>query len=207
MKLTFRIWALILGAAAVAVILGGWFLGVAPQLSAAGSTSDSAVQVEAQNQQMQIRLAALSKTAAKVDSMKAEDARLQQEMPSILKPNRVIRRFDDLAALDGVTVKSVSFSDSAPYSVPASATGVATGSGAAPAPVLAKTDPAITAANFTVIPVIVSVTGTQDEVFQFAHDLQNDQRTFAIDGIQTTKDDTTSTVIATFDANIYTLKR
>ena len=40
-------------------------------------------------------------------------------MPTILKPNTFIRRINEVAALDGVTVASVAFSDAVPYSAAA----------------------------------------------------------------------------------------
>jgi Tfp pilus assembly protein PilO len=209
MNVSLRIWVIAAVAAVVAVVAGGWFIGVQPQLAAAATTSQNATGVEAQNRATMLKLARLTKAAAKVDSMKVENETLLKAVPTILKPNTFIRRITEVAALDGVEVKIVSPDAAVPYAPPASMTaaGSAPVGGGAPAPVLAKTDPMITAANFTVVPVTTTVTGTADSVLQFTHDIQNDQRTFAVTGLELTKDDKTSTVTAMLSGDIYTLKR
>jgi hypothetical protein len=199
-----RIWGLVSGAAIVAVLAGGWFVGVQPQLAAADTATQTAVGQEAQNQVTRVKLAGLAKAAAKVDAMTAENAVLLKSVPTILKPNTFIRRVSEVATLDGVTVMSVAPGMAVAYTAPAPA---APAAGAAAAPALAATAPLITAANFTVVPVTVIVTGSADSTLQFAHDIQNDERTFAVTGYQTSKSEDSSDVTATLNGYIYTLKR
>lgn len=203
MNLNLRIWGLVSGAAIVAVLAGGWFVGVQPQLAAADTSTQTAVGQEAQNQVTRVKLAGLAKAAAKVDAMTAQNAVLLKSVPTILKPNTFIRRVSEVAALDGVTVMSVAPGLAVPYSAPAPVAAA----GAAPAPALAATAPSITAANFTVVPVTVIVTGDADSALQFAHDIQNDERTFAVTGYQTAKAEDSADVTATLNGFIYTLKR
>ena len=203
MNLNLRIWGLVSGAAIVALLAGGWFVGVQPQLAAADTSTQTAVGQEAQNQVTRVKLAGLAKAAAKVDAMTAQNAVLLKSVPTILKPNTFIRRVSEVAALDGVKVMSVAPGLAVPYSAPAPAAAA----GAAPAPALAATAPSITAANFTVVPVTVIVTGDADSALQFAHDIQNDERTFAVTGYQTAKAEDSSDVTATLTGYIYTLKR
>jgi Tfp pilus assembly protein PilO len=199
-----RIWGLVSGAAIVAVLAGGWFVGVQPQLAAADTSTQTAIGQEAQNQATRVKLAGLVKAAAKVDAMTAENAVLLKSVPTILKPNTFIRRVSEVAALDGVTVMTVSPGLAVAYTPPAR---VAPAAGAAAGPALAATASSITAANFTVVPVAVIVTGSADNALQFAHDIQNDERTFAITGYQTSKAEGSSDVTATLTGDIYTLKR
>lgn len=197
---TTRIWAIACGAGTMAVLAGGWFLGVQPQLAAASTAADATTAAQAQNQATAIKLASLTKAAAKIDTLKAEDATLVKAVPGILKPNTDIRRINELAALDGVTVSSVTLGDSAAYTPPAAGD---TGTLA-----LGTADPAITAANFISIPTTVAVVGTADAVIQFAHDIQNDERTFAITSVQTTVDESNSgNTNGTFSGFIYAVKR
>jgi Tfp pilus assembly protein PilO len=204
MKPNLRIWGLVSGAAIVAVLAGGWFVGVQPQLAAAETSTQTAVGQEAQNQATRAKLAGLVRAAAKVDAMTAENAVLLKSVPTILKPNTFIRRVSEVAALDGVTVMSVSPGTAVAYTAPAP---VAPAPGMPAAPALAATSPAITAANFTVVPVSLIVTGSADSALQFAHDIQNDERTFAVTGYQTAKAEDSSDVTATLTGSIYTLKR
>lgn len=191
----------------VLVLAGGWFLGVQPQIAAAATSAGSTMSVQTQNQSTRIKLAELAKAAAKTSAMETENAVLLKAVPSILKPNTFIRRINEVAALDGVRVASVSSSDSVVYTPPASVANpaAAAADGTASVP-LAQADPSITATNFTAVPVTVAVTGTAAAVVQFSHDIQNDERVFAINNIQTTTDDT-GLVAATFAGYIYTLKR
>lgn len=205
MTINLRIWGIAAGAATVAVLAGGWFLGVQPQLAAAAGTAQTTASVEAQNQATTIKIAALTKAAAKLDGMKAEDAVLQKAVPTVLKPNTFIRRVGEVATLNGVDIVSVSPGDSVAYAAPASASGEATGGGTAIA--LAKTNPLITGTNLSVVPMTVVVSGQPDDVLQFTHDIQNDQRTFSINGLQTSKNDSSSDVSSALNGYIYVLKR
>ena len=193
-----RIWVVACVAAMIAVLAGGWFLGVQPQFAAAADAATSTANVEAQNQATIVRLAQLSKAAAKTDSLREQNAVLLKSVPTILKPNTFIRRVNEVAAIDGVTVASVAFADAAAYTAPTTADGAGLA--------LGKVDPAISAANFAAVPTSVSVTGTEASVFQFSHDIQNDERVFAINGVQTNKNEV-GAVTATFSGYIYTLKR
>jgi hypothetical protein len=199
-----RIWGLVSGAAIVAVLAGGWFVGVQPQLAAAQTATQTAMGQESQNQVTRVKLAGLTRAAAKVDAMNAQNAVLLTSMPAILKPNRFIHRVSEVAALNGVTVTSVAPGIATAYTAPAPAAAAA---GAPAPPALAVTDPSITAANFTVVPVTVIVTGGAFSVLQFTHDMQNDERTFAVTGYQTSKAEDSSQVMATITGSIYTLKR
>ena len=200
MSSSIRIWGIAAGALVLALLAGGWFLGVQPQLNAAAMTGESASSVEMQNQATRIRLAGLTKAAAKIDTMRADNELLLKAVPSILKPNTFIRRVNEVAALNDVKVLGLSPSDAVAYTSPAAASA---GAGIT----LAKTDPLITAANFAVVPVTVSVSGGSDDVVQFMHDIQNDERAFSISTVQLTKDASPGGFTAALGGSIYTLKR
>jgi Tfp pilus assembly protein PilO len=201
MTINLRIWGIASGAAAVAVLAGGWFLGVQPQLTAASTSTQSLVGVQGQNQATRLKLVGLTKAAAKLDEMKAQDAVLQKSVPTILKPNTFIRRVSEVAALDGVDVVSISPGDATAYT-PAEAQ-----SGGSSALALGKTSALISSADFTVVPVTLAVSGAPDSVLQFTHDIQNDERVFAINAVQTTKSDSSSDVNSSLTGYIYVLKR
>lgn len=198
--MSIRIWIIASAAAALVLLIGGWFLGVQPQLAAAATAASTTTNVQTQNQATRMKLAGLTRAAAKSESMRIEDARLLKAVPSILKPNTFIRRVTEVAALDGVKVLAISPSNAVAYTAPAA-------SSAAGGLALAKTNPLITPANFAVVPVTVSVSGGSDSLVQFMHDIQNDERTFSITAFQIGKDGATSEVTAALTGSIYTLKR
>ena len=204
MTISVNIWGIASGAAAVAVLAGGWFVGVQPQLTAAADLSQTAMTVDTQNQATMIKLAGLTKAAARLDVMQAHNAVLLKSVPTILKPNTFIRRVSEVAALDGVDVSAITPGDAIAYTPPVASSVTA---GAKPAPVLATTSPLITGANLTVVPVNVVVVGDADDVLQFTHDIQSDERTFSISGVQTSASDSSAGTSASLTGYIYTLKR
>ncbi len=216
--------------AAVLVLVGGWFLGVSPMLASAATAQASAADVTAQNQTIGMKLAALSKTAAKQGELETQDVELQKAVPTILKPNTFSRRVYEVAALSNVVVDSWALGSATPYTapeslaapapVPAATDGAASPSPSpsatasetvAPAPVstapkLALTDPLVTATNFAVVPVTMSVTGSQADVLKFASAIQDDERVMLITAVNTARNDDGTTTGA-LTGSVYTVQR
>lgn len=201
MNLGLRIWIPGAALATILALTGGWFIGVQPQLAAAAASDATTSTVEAANAATHVRLVQLSKLAAKSDEMRADEVVLQKAVPAILKPNTFVRRVNEVAALDGVGVTAVTPGSATAYTAAPSLTGSSSEGTIA----LGRVKPSITAANFTVVPVSVTVTGSDSAVWQFADDIQNDQRLFAITSVSTALNE--GVVTATFGGSIYTLKR
>lgn len=233
MKNNTRILVLVAAAAVVAVLGGGWFLGVSPQLAAAAAADQSASAIDAQNQTLQVKLASLSKAAAKADDLQAKADVLYKAVPPALRPNTFIRRVNTVAAEDEVSVQSVAPGTAQAYTPPtalqSAATAPATGTAAAPSPTATPstdaaaatsgtvttattagaapspvTDPAITASNFVVVPMSVVVRGSVDHTVQFVRDIQQDERLFLVSGVSTATDETGTT--ATLTGYVYALQ-
>lgn len=197
-------WAIGAGLAAVAIIGGGVLLGVQPALSAASSDDQSADAVTTQIQTTQVNLAGLAKLAAKQPALEVDQERLTKALPATLKPNTFVRRVNELAALDGVKVESVTPGAGEIYKAPTGAPGT----GGAKAPKLAATDPRVTGANLTVVPMVVVVSGAKTALERFTHDLQNDERLFLVSGWSLAVDsEDVSKTTATLTGSIYALKR
>jgi Tfp pilus assembly protein PilO len=207
MHISLRIWVIIAVAAIAAIVAGGWFVGVQPQLASGATTSQTAEGVETQNRATRLKLASLTKAAAKSDVMRAENEELLKAVPTVLKPNTFIRRVSEVAALDDVDVLSVTPGEAVAYTPPASSSGAEAAAAGTPSLALAKTDAMITAANLAVVPVTVVVSGGKGEASQFVHDIQKDERTFAVTGLQFSKADNSTEVTGTLTGFIYTLKR
>lgn len=227
MRSTLRLWAIGSVATMVALIGGGWFVGAQPLLSAASSASETASQVAAANQTTQIRLAGLEKQSKDMGALQAQVAQADVAVPSTLDANSFVQRINQIAAVKSVTVVSVAPDTAQAYSPPASVTTAeqAAAATAQPSPspsptdsappvaatptvpVLAAADPSITGANLTLVPMTVSVKGTQEGTLQFSHAVQTDSRLFLVTGYSLSTDGQSGgAVLATLTGYIYALK-
>lgn len=227
-----KIWALVCGAAAALVLVAGWFVGVQPQVAAAAAADGSTREVESSNLTLEARLAALAKLGARQEAMTAEDRVVRKSVPTILKANMLIRRINELAPLNNVSIESIALGSAAPYTAPASATKsatvpAATGTTPAPspspsaaasspvpaapaeptAPLLALTDPSVTAENFVTVPATLTVNGSKDDILVFSTALQNDERVFLLNKVGLSKTEGTDAYTGTLAGYVYTLKR
>lgn len=199
---TSRVWTLGAVAAVVVVVAGAVGLGVQPALAAASAAESSTQQTDAQSATAQVELARLSRLSALSSDLEATNNRYRRAVTGSLRLSTFSQQVRDTAALDGVTLVSLDPGTAKPYAplaapvaAPAASSSSATpapGATAAPtAPVITPgqfggTSPLITAGNFTVIPVTVSVTGTESASVQFASDLQHMNRLFAVDTVSYT---------------------
>ncbi|WP_412162224.1 hypothetical protein [Curtobacterium flaccumfaciens] len=182
--------------AMVVVALAGFFLGVQPHLAQAASDRTDQVSVDATNRTTAAELARLKDRAKSLPAMKAELAELTTSVPSSANMSSFYGAVDGVAARAGVKVSAITTSDALAYTAPvaastaagtedssASAPGEATpeptaaSTGGATAPV---TDPAISAANFSAIPVSVSVDGSFDQALSFVGGMQDGARLFLV---------------------------
>ncbi|PYY56274.1 hypothetical protein DEJ17_11235 [Curtobacterium sp. MCSS17_011] len=182
--------------AMVVVALAGFFLGVQPHLAQAASDRTDQVSVDATNRTTAAELARLKDRAKSLPAMRAELAELTASVPSSANMSSFYGAVDSVAAQAGVKVSAITTSDALAYTAPvaastaagtedpsASTTDEATpeptaaSTGAATAPV---TDPAISAANFSAIPVSVSVDGSFDQALSFVGGMQDGARLFLV---------------------------
>lgn len=186
--------------AMVVVALAGFFLGVQPHLAQAASDRTDQVSVDATNRTTAAELARLKDRAKSLPAMKAELAELTTSVPSSANMSSFYGAVDGVAARAGVKVSAITTSDAVAYTAPvaastaagtedssASATDEATdeatpeptaaSTGAATGPV---TDTAISAANFSAIPVSVSVDGSFDQALSFVGGMQDGARLFLV---------------------------
>lgn len=126
-----RLWILGAVVVMVAVVAGGWFLGIQPQLDAGSAANQTQQTVEAQNAQSAATLVALKKDYQGIGALKKQLAQLQQSVPSTAAMSDFVTELDQLGGAHGVSVTSISVSDALPYVPPAPAAGAA-GSASAP---------------------------------------------------------------------------
>ncbi|MEK6309089.1 MAG: hypothetical protein V4755_00085 [Curtobacterium sp.] len=196
-----RLMLVLAAVAALAVVAGGFFLGVQPQLARAATADAETRTVSATNQTTRTEIARLREQAKSLPKMRSELAALRASVPASAATSAFISQLNATANATGVKVATISLSDAVAYTPPvaavptASATGTASASpsaSATPAPVPTATTPAapttetngsITADNFSVIPVSVSVTGDFTQALAFVKGVQANPRLFLIDSI------------------------
>lgn len=197
-----RLMLILATVAALAVAAGGFFLGVQPQLARAATAEAETRSISSANQVTRGEIARLSEQARSLPKMRAELAALRASVPATGATSAFISQLNATANATGVKVSTITVGDAVAYTPPvAEPTATATGSaGATPsatptptpsasataptptAPTL-KTDSSITADNFSVIPISVSVNGEFAQALSFVQGVQSNPRLFLIDSI------------------------
>lgn len=216
----------------VVVAAAGFFIGVQPQLARAAGDDARQVSVEATNTTTATELARLRERAKSLPQMRAELRDLEASVPSTSQMPSFYDEIDAAAAAAGVTVSAITTSDAVAYTppeLPAAATPTAQGAasasgGATPSPTPTptasatpaapgvRTDAKITASNFTVIPVSVSVDGSFAQALDFTSEAQDMGRLFLINSItssasEPSKESTeTSSTTWNFSGYVYVLR-
>ncbi len=190
-----RLWIAGAVVASLAVLGGGYALGVQPQLAAASKAHTDQIASTSQAQALQLRVAAMKAKDANKAALEAAETQYETAVPSTLAAQTFVRQVNTTAAADNVTVSSIT---------PGSATAYTPPTTTAPA----VTDPRITAANFVVIPMSVVVKGAPADVSTFTHDMQTGARTFLVNSFATTtNEDGSGTDTASLAGFVYALKR
>lgn len=176
--------------AMVVVALAGFFLGVQPHLAQAASDRTDQVTVDATNRTTAAELARLKERAESLPKLKAELAALTASVPSSASMSSFYGAVDSVAAKAGVKVSAITTSDAIAYTAPAAATDAAAEAtdgataepttGATDEATAPLTDPAISAADFSAIPVSVSVDGSFDQALSFVGGMQDGARLFLV---------------------------
>ncbi|PPL20050.1 hypothetical protein [Microterricola pindariensis] len=208
-----RIWTIGAALLAAAVLLGGYFLGVAPQLTAASAADTERAAVEAQNAALAAELEVLKKDFESIDTFKSELAEVRVSVPDSASFSAFVSELDALAVAAGVQVSTLTVAESRPYAGPvngsalmlpagaleelsekmktAAATGDAADADAAAAldkalkrPIMAPAESAlVTPSNFVAIPVTIEAKGEYQRVLDFTSAVQNASRLTLIYGL------------------------
>lgn len=209
---TTRVWTLGAAVAVLAIFAIAYVAGIQPFLLAATAADASTASITKQTTASRLELARLSRVAAKESTLAAQERTLARAVPSALRLNTFSRELTGIAAADQVTIQSLVPSVGTSYAAPAGATATTAAAtattAAAPAAVsgwFGKTDPAITAANFTVVPMSVVVVGSEKAVLQFASDAQKADRLYAVSAVSTTTANGVTT--GTLVGSVYALAR
>ena len=176
----------------VVVLALGFFVGVQPQLSASADAVAQQDSVEQQNALLRSGLDDLKSDNEQLPTLQAELSTLQSSVPAQASLASFLSEIDGLSAASGTTITSFAATDAAAYQpevaptaeVAAPADGqTATDASAAPTAPVAPTlvtDPSITAANFSTIPISIGFQGSYDQARDFLGKLQGGGRLFLV---------------------------
>lgn len=200
---------------AVVVVAGGFFLGISPKLQAVEAAHTQTATAETQNVTLTAGIGTLRSQFSKLDSLKAQLAGLSSSVPDDADSSSLIREYDLIASKTGTKVVGLTFKDAVSYTPPvataAAGDGTATASPSAsasapasPTPTATATtpiapaaasNPLITAANFSAIPVTVEIRGSYAEALSFMQGLHDGSRLFLVTSLTSAVggDSTTST--------------
>lgn len=196
-----RIWVVATVVLSIGLLLGGWFIGVQPKFTEAGTAELQRVNAVALNQANEVTLADLKKQFESLDTIQDDLADVQKAIPYRLDAPELIVQLNALAGATGVGVTEIKIDEPRAYGAPAPiAAPVAETPApddteeteeAPPAPVVAAapvappavTDARVTAANFVAVPISVSVIGTYTTAQSYVHALQTGERLFLVTGL------------------------
>lgn len=193
------------------VLVGGFFLGVQPQLVSAAANRAQQQSLDATNDTYRAELSRLAAQSAKLPAMKQEAAALERSIPSSADTSSFYKEVNGVAAATGVTVVGITTSWATAYTPPVAAessaastdapTGGATATpsptpSASPSPAGTASagpvaDPQITPSNFSTIAMSIQVSGTFDQALAFTSGVQNGERLFLVNDIKSDRAEST----------------
>lgn len=221
MKLDNRLWVLVTVIICGALLAGGWFLGVEPQLAATAAANEQRSSARGQIDQLRSEIARLEAAKKNEGALSDKLASLKKAVPPGIEGSAFLAQVDRLVGSSGVSLKSVVLGQAVPYVAPESTKPAARSadaggsSGTEDAPAAATnigpktiaplTDPLITGANFITLPVDMTVTGSSDQVATFLSGVQRTERLVLVSKVDRKTDETGVTSL-TLRGTMYVLR-
>ncbi|MDR6971502.1 hypothetical protein [Leifsonia shinshuensis] len=216
-----RLWTIGAIVLAAAILVGGWFLAIQPQISAASDAAAERFTVDQANAVNLAKLAKLKQDYADMPTIDKELASLRRSVPTDTADYpSFMKDLSAAAAADSVTITSITFSDTIPDPGPANGASTPDASGpststATPAPTASPTaSPApaapggTAAANAPLLvatPAVVTVKGSWTAVRAFLKSVQTGSRLFLVTGASLLPSDNAAAVEAKVNGYIYTV--
>lgn len=163
----FRLSLIVIGTLAVAVLFGGWALGVQPQLDRMANASAQTAAFAQTNAAQQQRNAELAADNEHLGQYKSQLAASEAEVPSSRSQQGLVDQLNAAAGAAGVTVSSLVFTQPVAYVPPAGVPVELPGSG-----------------TLVAVPLTIAVNGARPNLEAFAAAVQSSTRTVSITGSQ-----------------------
>ncbi|MCR2814135.1 hypothetical protein NQ166_13735 [Microbacterium sp. zg.Y1090] len=159
-----RLSLIVIGVFAVAIVLGGWFLGVQPQLDRMTRADAQTTSIRQTNDVQEQRNRALAVDNDNLDTYKAELAARQERIPAARAQQELINQIDAAAAAAGVGIRSLTFEPAVSFAGP-EGVGLDAPTG-----------------GFIGVPLILTAEGPRPDLERFAANLQGSTRVITIGG-------------------------
>lgn len=114
-----RLTLIVIGVFGVAIVLGGWLVGVQPQLDRIDAANEQTASLTQLNDVQQAKNDALAADNERLGEFSADLAAKQQEIPASRAQQELINQIDAAATSAGVTVKDLRFAPASLYVAPA----------------------------------------------------------------------------------------
>jgi hypothetical protein len=186
-----RLWT-IGGLAAIAVVaLAGWFLGISPIVAQASAANDQVASLNSANAANVSKLASLKAQYSNLGPLNTTLSSLRQSIPTDADMSAFITEINSLSSKYGVVLTTVTVNDATVFAAPTPVTPVtpnADGSTPTPTPTPTATPTtadtttaaAPAATGLAVVPVVVNVDGSFENVVKFLGDLQTGTRLYLV---------------------------
>jgi len=160
----YRLSLILIAAFAVAILAGGWFLGVQPQVDRISAAETQTASIKQLNDVQQIKNTALRKDNDHLKEYKTQLHTAQQAIPATRSQQELINQFDAAATAANVTIRTLTFADASSYAAPKGVTVTAPGGG-----------------GLVEVPLTMAVDGSRADLEKFVANLQKSRRivTFA----------------------------
>lgn len=201
MKLDNRIWLIVSILLMAALLAGGWFIGVQPQLAAQRTANEQRDEVRLTNERIRAEIDALILARDRLPELVAEAEAYELAVPVDTHAAAFIRQLSRIADETDVTIVTIRMADAVPYRSPGVPSPDEEETGA-PYP---HTEGLITSDNFIVGEIGVQVTGDWADVLRFVELLQTSERLVLVDGFSASLDSDGGTT-ASLSGSIYVLR-
>lgn len=159
----FRLSLIVIGVLAVAILFGGWALGVQPQLDRAGSAAAQTASIRTVNDAQAAKNAQLAADNERLADLQTQLAGEQNHIPSARSQQPLIDELNAAAVSTGTAIESLTFAPAVAYVAPA---GV---------PLILPVTGTLVA-----VPVTITATGARPNLEGFAAALQSSARIVSI---------------------------
>ena len=114
-----RLALIVIGVLGIAILAGGWFLGLQPQLDRMARAADQTASVEQLNDVQADRNAALAADNDNLEQFRAELTQARAAIPEARNQSEFITQMDAAARAAGVTVTALTFDPPVDFTAPA----------------------------------------------------------------------------------------
>lgn len=157
-----RIWNIAGALVIIAALVGGWFLGVSPQLDAMNRANSDREQLVDRNALAELQIAALKKQFEKLPELEAELAEVRKSVPEVSNLETFTAEIRAAELASGATVLAINYEAAQPF--------LPVGDFATLVP------PSVDMTKFAVIPFTVSARGGRDNLVTLLDGIQNTPR-------------------------------